>query len=85
MTNTCKGCGAEILWRYTERGRAMPLDAEPTAAYRKGTYVLDVDGAHCRAAEPLLDVGVPLHMNHWATCPHAEDFRPGTTGNPARM
>ncbi len=73
----CKGCDAEIVWRYTENGKAMPLDLRPIATYAKGAYVLEEDGDHCHPAQPLLDAGKHMHMAHFATCPKADQFKGG--------
>lgn len=70
--DTCKGCGKPIMWRYTEKGKAMPLDPDPVKEPLPGTYV--TNDRNCRPASPLLDDG-PYFMNHFATCPHREDFK----------
>ena len=28
-TEKCKSCPAQVIWAVTERGKAMPVDAEP--------------------------------------------------------
>ncbi len=71
----CNGCGAAILWRYTPAGKLMPLDAEPRAEYQQGTYLV-TDEKNCLPANPIFDAGREVHMNHWATCPKAKDFKP---------
>ena len=74
MTRPCKGCGAELIWRRTPAGQPMPLDADPLPAYAPGSYVI-TDDIHCRPAEPLLDAGTPMYLNHFATCSAADMLR----------
>lgn len=69
----CKGCRAEIVWRFTEKGERMPLDAKPTRETGQGVYVFD-GAEHIRAYLPLLDGDVERYMNHWATCPMSREF-----------
>lgn len=72
-TRPCTGCGQPLIWAYTPNGKPMPLDPDPVPPAR-GTYV--VDGKHCRPSEPLTDPPeTQHHMNHWATCPRADDFK----------
>lgn len=70
----CRGCGAPVIWRYTQGGRLMPLDAEPGEAYAPGTFVL-LGPTECRPADQMFDTGAVFYMNHWATCPVADSFR----------
>ncbi len=70
---TCRGCGAPILWAYTERGKRMPLDTAPSEPL-PGTY--RVAGQHGHPPSPLTDPpGTTYHMNHWTTCPVASSFK----------
>jgi hypothetical protein len=66
MANKCRGCGADIIWVTTDRGRTMPLDAKP-----EKRFVIDVfiDGKAHRAE--LVDT----YISHFATCPRADEFR----------
>jgi len=71
----CRGCGKEILWRETPSGALMPLDPEQSSGTGHGQYILEGE-TNCRPYEPLFDPSeTPRHMNHWATCPKAEEFR----------
>jgi hypothetical protein len=72
----CRSCGAEIVWAITERGKRMPLDAEPSEA---GTFVVRsrVEGErvvlHALYAP---EAGAGLHhTSHFATCPQAGEWR----------
>lgn len=74
-TSRCKGCGSEILWRYTPNQRLMPLDPGTTGTPAPGTYVI-VNDEDCRPADALFDEpGTEYHMNHWTTCNQADQFR----------
>ena len=74
----CKGCGKEIRWIKTAKGKNMPLDPEPkkmvvirkreltgSALYRNKYRTEDKEYA----------VVIDAYMPHWATCVKAEDFK----------
>lgn len=79
----CAGCGAQIIWAYTELGRRMPVDADPSptgnvelhrigGGYDVGAKVLGAaELEHARGA------GSRLRTSHHATCPKADEFRHG--------
>lgn len=79
--STCRSCGAEILWARTERGKRMPLDAEPIAdaiTETRGLFVLrepdHQDGPLAVAAWGL--EGTEAHYrSHFASCPFAAQHR----------
>jgi len=82
---TCRSCGAEILWVHTERGKKMPLDAEPYTGdkpsglfVRRWDHALDV--AVAIATTPDAFPGEPLYTSHFATCPDADRWRNRTGG-----
>ena len=52
--NTCRSCGAPILWRETHAGRRMPIDPEPVA---DGNVVIEGDIAEVLKAEHLARLG----------------------------
>jgi len=76
----CRSCGAAIIWTKTQKGKNMPVDAEPSSA---GNYVLQV-----HLVEPREDAPAPLtvrlandaaatytgpkHQSHFETCPDAK-------------
>ena len=60
---TCKGCGKEILWVVTVRGK-MPLDPRPPV-YEIGE---EVNGVLPASRIPR------CYVSHFATCPKANDF-----------
>jgi len=68
----CKTCDAEIIWARTERGKLMPLDAEP-AERPSGVFRLEVR----EGKEPLIfsAFGDPVYISHFATCPYADQHR----------
>jgi len=73
-TSPCRGCGAPVIWKYTESGKRMPLDAEPIPEPAAGAY--RIEGGLCLAASPMFDPpGTTYFMNHWATCKTPEAFR----------
>lgn len=70
----CFSCGAEIVWALTEKGKRMPVDAEPVA---DGNLELDVRTDPPLAivhGQPTLDGG-PRYVSHFATCPNADRHR----------
>ena len=76
-TARCRGCHQPIIWALTEKGKRMPLDAEPSEA---GDYILGPalvpggDPVAIRDAECQYD-DKPHHLNHWASCPERDRFR----------
>jgi hypothetical protein len=81
-TTACRSCGALVVWAQTERGKRAPIDASPTEG---GTTVLrERPGEEA----PLAIFGVPddafpgepRYTSHFATCPHASDWRQRGTG-----
>ncbi len=72
---TCKGCGARILWMKTLRGKNIPVDPQliHVPREREGT-LLDKDGIIHRS----LAAGQTGWTPHWVTCPKAEQFHQST-------
>ncbi|MET9303213.1 hypothetical protein ABZX66_28220 [Micromonospora aurantiaca] len=74
-TEKCRTCPATVIWAVTERGKTMPVDAEPTA------------GGNVQLVEQygqLTAVVVPakrafgrkdLRTSHFVTCPQADQWR----------
>lgn len=76
----CRSCGAPIIWAATAAGRPAPLDRDPV---EQGNVHVYSDGPARRCAtlagavlDEARDDGVPLRMNHFATCPSAARHRP---------
>lgn len=80
---SCRACHAEIVFAGTVNGRAMPVDLLPEPG--GNVRLLDRDGlAIAEVLGPLEqqiaeDAGEHLHWPHHATCPNADEFRPGGT------
>jgi hypothetical protein len=87
MADKCRSCGAAIEWAVTERGKRMPVDAEPV---EDGTILLShkvmgeppvatvqskaqIEQARSEAAH----LGQPhrLFKSHFATCPQSNRWR----------
>jgi hypothetical protein len=65
---SCRSCGAEIRWEKNGNGKLVPLDPEPTP---NGNLSI-VDGVVI-VADP--DAPPPHYVTHFATCPHADQWR----------
>ena len=78
MAERCRSCQAPVLWLEHERtAKRAPIDAEPTEV---GNIVVDdVGGTYSVVAgqvrDNLVDAGMPLHTNHFATCPQQTAWR----------
>ncbi|HKE79039.1 MAG TPA: hypothetical protein VKB54_07010 [Solirubrobacteraceae bacterium] len=74
-TATCRSCGAQIVWAETEKGRRMPVDADPNPL---GQIVLRGHGttplAICGVPDDAYP-GEPRYASHFQTCPQAGDWR----------
>ena len=75
----CKGCGAEIIWIETPKGKRMPCDPGKVPYWEK-------KGAPDKVVTPSGEVvrcylGGDLnkadygYIPHWRTCPDAGRFR----------
>ena len=74
--STCRHCGARIRWVITaKRGKAMPLDAEPTP---EGNMILRRRGRRAvvldtQTAIYAVELGTPMWRAHFASCEHKEN------------
>lgn len=75
----CSACSVEIIGAATKAGKVAPIE---TREDDHGNCILfHRDGTVCTAVVPvdmlgrLRDLGVPTHLNHYAACPAAEQFR----------
>lgn len=80
-TTPCRGCGKEIAFIKTVKGKTMPVDPEPMYFIPSGgpnTYVM-IDGSVQRGREPGIGDGEPWigYRSHFATCPEREQFGNG--------
>lgn len=76
---TCGSCGASIFWAVTtNRGRAIPIDADPhpdgNAEVIPGRTSGNSPMVTIHAQTPMVAVG-PVHRTHFQTCPHADRHR----------
>jgi hypothetical protein len=65
MADTCRSCGAPILWVFTEGGKRMPVDAKPASG-----LVLDDPESPTPTARIRR-----VYTSHFATCPQAAQHR----------
>jgi hypothetical protein len=72
----CRSCSAPIVWALTERGKRMPVDAEPSA---DGNIVLiapdDPRDEPVARIAGLADRTEERHRSHFVTCPQASSWR----------
>lgn len=84
-TDTCRSCGAPIVWTLTVRDRDMPVDAEPVAGgnlqlerivrYR-GAEPVTTDRIRSTVVKSHLAFGSSdLYLSHFAKCPQASKWR----------
>lgn len=80
MSDTCRSCGAPVIWGVSYTGRRMIFDAEPAP---DGEWYFEPGprpdepraiGVGRSGALPLLGDG-RLYRSHFATCPDAEEWR----------
>jgi hypothetical protein len=57
----CSGCGADIMWLKTPRGKNMPVDLKG-----EQRVMLNDKGEA---------VVIRAYMPHWANCPKAKEFK----------
>ncbi len=83
---TCRSCGASIVWTVTEKGKKMPVDAEPTL---DGNIVLihkevgkppiaryeDKREKATRQDERIDPAARTRFISHFVTCPQAKKWR----------
>ena len=86
--STCKGCGATLRWIKTAAGKAMPCDPGRVVEFLSD---LPVPGPRLTLVTPEGQVvtgprataitpgarSVEGYVSHFATCPHANQFRKG--------
>lgn len=71
-TTQCRSCKGEIIWTFDQKGRRLPVDAEPD---HEGKLILSLgtDGrVHSRVLLPAhLRWGRKLFRSHFTRCPDA--------------
>lgn len=65
--SSCSSCGAAIVWAVSDRGRRMPLDAQP-----QRLFTLDTE------LRPPACHSTLVYTSHFATCPNAAQHRSGS-------
>lgn len=77
----CRSCGAEIIWVLTQKGKRMPIDAEPREDGNIEIVKRDPGEPplvrYLTGSEDTLP-GFDLpdrYVSHFATCPHADQHR----------
>jgi len=80
-TSICRGCGAEICFIKTIKGKSMPVDPDPvyfTPGGGPNTYVM-INGEVQRGREPEQNEDKAKvwtgYRSHFANCPAADEFR----------
>ncbi len=79
-SNSCRSCGADIVWAITKGGKRMPVDAEPNPAGNVELTVGRSDSipwatVHSQPPGMFDDWVDRAHMPHFATCPDGESWR----------
>lgn len=72
----CRSCGAQIFFARTEKGRRMPIDAEPVAG---GNLSLILGPPHLAEVRVVEVDGMNRYVSHFATCPQSAAHRKGKT------
>lgn len=81
----CEACGVRLVGARTRQGRVAPVEVEPHASGNTLLFKADDGVLTCavtgRGVEDPIAMwltmnGVPLRRNHFASCPHADRFRP---------
>lgn len=74
-TSPCKSCRRLVIWTTTERGKPMPVDAQPDPA---GSVALSIEDGkvHSRVVSVKLRFGrKDLHTSHFVGCPQSGKWR----------
>lgn len=71
MSNTCKTCGAKIVWGKTVNGKSMPIDMFSLPDDDK---VMLIDRWNTGDNTPLI-FNPKKHTSHFFTCPDAKQHR----------
>lgn len=72
----CRGCGKQIIWTQTVKGKSMPCDPEIIDFEPGGgpeTFVTP-DGKVMRGKRAKSG-GMVGYISHFATCPQRDQFR----------
>lgn len=72
----CRSCDWPIVWVITEKGKNMPVDADPVSAPRG--FRLDDQGDETAPRAQFIarpDPNERLYVSHFSTCPNAAQHR----------
>lgn len=72
IKSKCRSCGFPIWWATLPSGKLSPFDVEPV---HEGGFHLEGDPLRATPVAPLLRRGKKGWVSHFATCPHAGDWR----------
>lgn len=87
MSDTCRSCKAPIEWAYTERGRRMPVDKEPTpegnitlSHREQGRSPIAIYNSTEQIEEKRKQAATRgedarFFVSHFASCPYANKHR----------
>jgi hypothetical protein len=68
----CRSCNRSIIWTETEKGKKMPVDAEPVL---NGNIDLWTSGDKVTAAYTAMDASTKRYISHFVTCKFAAQHR----------
>lgn len=76
-TEGCRSCCAQVIWCVTDKGKSMPVDAEPSkGATLAVEHRTPPRKPLARVVKPELAFGrTDLRTSHFATCPDAKSWR----------
>ena len=75
--HTCRSCQTPVVFKKNRKsGKTMILDAVPDQA-RGNCYIVGVSVVvwPVETVEPQRAAGIPFHLDHHVTCPHADLWR----------
>lgn len=73
---TCKRCDGWITWVTTPEGKYLPCNLPLMRG--DGMTTLVTEGGRIM---PKASAAYKGYVPHWATCPHADEFRKGRKGS----
>jgi len=68
----CRRCPAQIFFVLSEKGRPIPMDAEPVQGFTLEKRKPGADGLHY---PHYVAHHARVYISHFATCPEAASFR----------
>lgn len=78
-TSLCRSCHADIIWVVTEKGKRMPIDAEPGgegARFRKEKVAPNGDKIVHFVKDSEMEANTAkLYNSHFVTCEFADQHR----------